>query len=275
LNFKVTLVRRNFSSRARQLSGGDAILISVPNSGRTWIRTFLAAYFCNCYDHPFSLDPDRYHDPRIPRVTYTHDLYEHHTKSRRWDRIRGKYLVPKGEVRRARILLLVRDPRDAFVSHYIELTRRTLETADDLKSQTIGEMLRDPVFGIGLIIETMNQWLHEFGDRPDYTLLRYEDLHADPDKEFHRILAAVGVNEPERQAFDAALQFAQFGNMKKMEASRQYDRQLLQPGDISDPESYKVRRGKVGGFAEHLNSEDQDYARRVMAALDPRFGYRV
>lgn len=271
----MTLVRRNFSSRARQLSGGDAILISVPNSGRTWIRTFLAAYFCNRYSHPFALDPDQYRDPRIPRVTYTHDLYEHHTKTRPWDRIRGKYLVPQGEVRRARILLLVRDPRDAFVSHYIELTRRTLETDEELKSQSMGEMLRDPIFGIALMIETMNQWLHEFCERPDYTLLRYEDLHADPEKEFNRILAGIGVNEPERQAFDAALQFSQFGNMKKMEASGQYDRQLLQPGDVSDPESYKVRRGKVGGFAEHLNSQDQDYARRAMAALDSRFGYPV
>ena len=27
--------RRNFSNRARELSGGDAIVISIPNSGRT------------------------------------------------------------------------------------------------------------------------------------------------------------------------------------------------------------------------------------------------
>src|SRR5439155_19306772 len=39
------LMRRNFSSRAPELSGGKAIILSVPKSGRTWIRTFLCAYF--------------------------------------------------------------------------------------------------------------------------------------------------------------------------------------------------------------------------------------
>ncbi len=263
------------SSRARQLSSGAVILISVPNSGRTWIRTFLAAYFCRRYGYAFALDPDQYHDDRIPRVIYTHDLYEHQTKSRPWDRVRGKYLVPPAALRHARLLLLVRDPRDVFVSHYMELTRRTHETADSLKKQSVSEMLRDPVFGIGVMIATMNHWMTEFEGRVDCTLLRYEDLQADPAKEFARVLAGVGEQTPDRPVFDAALQFSQFGNMKKMEASRQYDRQLLQPGDVSDPESYKVRRGKVGGFTEHFTAADAEYARQAMGALDPRLGYRV
>jgi hypothetical protein len=36
-------MRWNFSTR--DLSGGDAIVISIPKSGRTWARTFLDAYF--------------------------------------------------------------------------------------------------------------------------------------------------------------------------------------------------------------------------------------
>jgi len=131
--------RRNFSSRARELSGGDAIVISIPNSGRTWVRTFLCAYFCARYEHPFSLHPEAYHDSRIPRIIYTHDLYEHYTKTRWWERIRGKFLVPPHEVKRARIILLARDPRDAFVSHYVEMTRRTAETASELKSRVVGD----------------------------------------------------------------------------------------------------------------------------------------
>ena len=69
--------RMNLSSRAALLSGGDAIVISVPKSGRTWLRAFYAAYFCARYGHPFSLEPERYHDARIPRIIYTHDLFEH------------------------------------------------------------------------------------------------------------------------------------------------------------------------------------------------------
>ena len=267
-------MRRNFSSRARELSGGDAIVISIPNSGRTWVRTFLCAYVCARYEHPFSLHPETYHDSRIPRIIYTHDLYEHYTKTRWWERVRGKFLVPPREVKRARIILLARDPRDAFVSHYIEMIRRTSETADVLKSQAVGDVLRDPIFGIALMIQTMNEWLNELARRPDCILVRYEDLHLSPNEQFRRVLAVVGETDPQKRHFENALEFSRFGNMRKMEASLEYDRQLLQPGDVNDPESYKVRRGKIGGYVDYLEPSDTEYADHAMSALDRRFGYQ-
>ena len=51
-------------------------------------------------------------------------------------------------------------------------------------------------------------------------------------------------------------------------------RQLLQPGDVNDPESYKVRRGKIGGYVDYLDPSDVEYADQAMSALDPRFGYQ-
>lgn len=265
--------RRNFSSRARELSGGDAIVISIPNSGRTWVRTFLCAYFCARYEHPFSLHPETYHDARIPRIIYTHDLYEHCTKTRWWERVRGKFLVPRGEIKRARVILLARDPRDTFVSHYIEMTRRTAETANELKSREVGDVLRDPVFGIALMIETMNEWVKEFAWRRDCILVRYEDLHLAPNEQFRRVLVALGETEPQAGQFENALEFSRFDNMRKMEASLEYDRQLLQPGDVNDSESYKVRRGKIGGYVDYLDPSDVGYADQAMATLDRRFGY--
>lgn len=266
-------LRLNVSSRAPKLSGGQALVISIPNSGRTWIRTFLAAYFCARFEHPFSLDPDPYGDGRIPRVIYTHDLYEHHTKTRRWERVRSKFLVPRTEIRRAKILLLARDPRDAFISHYHELTRRTAETAATLKHRSLGEILRDSIHGIDLMVETMNAWWTEFGQRKDCILVRYEDLHLAPAVQFRRILAALAADEIDEEDFIYALEFSQFGNMRKMEASKQYDPKLLQPGDVNDPESYKVRRGKVGGYRDYLTGDDLTFANRAVARLDPRFGY--
>jgi Sulfotransferase domain len=266
-------LRLNVSSRAPKLSGGDAIVISIPNSGRTWIRTFLAAYFCALYEHPFSLDPGEYGDLRIPRVIYTHDLYEHYTKTRRWERVRSKFLVPRSQIRRAKILLLARDPRDAFVSHYHELTRRTAETAATLKNRSVSEILRDPIHGIDLMIETMNAWMTEFGQREDCILVRYEDLHLAPAVQFRRILTVLGEKDLDEEDFEYALEFSQFGNMRKMEASKKYDPKLLQPGDVNDPESYKVRRGKVGGYRDYLSGDDLSYASAAVARLDPRFGY--
>ncbi|MFL6540592.1 MAG: sulfotransferase domain-containing protein [Chthoniobacterales bacterium] len=266
-------LRWNLSSRAPRLSGGDVIVISNPNSGRTWIRTFLAAYFCARSEHPFSLDPEQYNDTRIPRVIYTHDLYEHYTKTRLYERVRSKFLVPRRELKRAKIILLARDPRDAFVSHYHELTRRTMETAGQLSGKSIGEILRDPIHGIELMVRTMNEWLAEFGERNDCTLVRYEDLHAAPNEQFRKILAALEEANIDEAAFAHALDLSRFGNMKKMEASKQYDPKLLQPGDVNDPESYKVRRGKVAGYGDYLKDGDLAYANATVAKLNPRFGY--
>src|SRR5256884_5358256 len=102
------LMRRNFSSRAPELSGGQAIILSIPKSGRTWVRTFLCAYFCKRCGYEFTLEPERYENPALPRVVYSHDLFEHKTKGNLWDRLRGKYLIPAKEIRRARIILLAR-----------------------------------------------------------------------------------------------------------------------------------------------------------------------
>jgi hypothetical protein len=266
------VIRWNLSSRARQLSGGDAIVVSIPKSGRTWVRTFLCAYFCQRYGHPFSLTPEKYGDGRIPRIIYSHDRFEQRTKADRWAALRGKYFIPPGELRRAKVVLLVRDPRDTFVSHYVQLTRRTRETPDQLKQKEIGEVLRDPRHGIASMIEIMNGWLDEWSGKTNFLLLRYEDLQRTPEESFRELLKFLG-DEPDGNAFAHALEFSRFGNMKKMEAAGAFSSKILQPTDVADPESFKVRRGKVGGFTDYLLEDDLVYANQAITRLDPRFGY--
>lgn len=266
-------VRWNLSSRARQLSGGAAIVVSIPKSGRTWVRTFLCAYYGEKLGQPFSLHPEQY--PGVPRIIYTHDLFEERTKADRWDKLRGKYLIPEGERRRCRIILLARDPRDAFVSLYVQLTRRTKETPNELKTKSASELLRDPGFGLVSMIEVMNSWLEEWSPRPDFLLVRYETLREDPRAGFSEILHSLGEQPPREQALSRALEFSDFGNMKKLESAGAFESKILRAGDTADPESFKVRRGKIGGFADYLSVEDQAYAATALARLDPRFGYGV
>lgn len=266
------MLRWNFSSRARELSGADALVISIPKSGRTWLRTFLCAYFCRRYGHEFSLEPERYGDARIPRVIYSHDLFEQRTKADGWDRIRGKYLIPRREIERARIILLARDPRDAFVSLHIQLTRRTRETPEVLKQKSASELLRDPAFGIESIIAVMNAWIEEFARAPDFTLIRYEALRNEPEKNFRDLLAALNVTM-DAGAFAHALQFSEFGNMQKLEAAGAFHSKILRAGDVADPESFKVRRGEIGGYREYLSQHDQAFAAAAMKKLSRAFGY--
>ncbi len=266
-------MRRNFSSRAPELSGGQAIILSIPKSGRTWVRTFLCAYFCKRYGREFTLEPERYGEPGIPRLIFSHDCFEHRTKGDLWDRIRGKYLVPKKELRRAKIVLLARDPRDCFVSLYVQMTRRDRGAPDEFKRKTVGDLLRDKKFGVCAMIRTMDAWLNEFSDRDDFTIIRYESLREFPGENFRTLLAVLGETTPDVSIFQAALDFSEFENMKKMEAAGAFDSKILRPGDVRDPESFKVRRGKVGGYREYLSAEDQEYAAGALTKLDSRFGY--
>jgi hypothetical protein len=265
--------RRNFSSRAHELSGGEAIILSVPKSGRTWLRAFLCAYFCKRFGFQFTLRPDRYHEQRIPRLIFSHDLFEHRTKGDRWDKFRGKYLVPRNELGRAKIILLARDPRDCFVSLYLQLTRRDPNAPLKLRHKMVSEMLRDKRFGVRAIINTMNDWISEFSERDNFTLARYEALRSSPAEHFRDLLAVLGETEPDSTTFQAALEFSRFENMQKLEAAGAFDSNILHPGNVRDPESFKVRRGKVGGYREYLSLEDQKYAADALMRLDRRFGY--
>src|SRR5881396_1448333 len=265
--------RRNFSSRASALSGGEVIILSVPKSGRTWLRAFVCAYFCKRFGFEFTLRPERYCQSGIPRLIFSHDLFEHRTKGDLWDRLRGKYLVPRRELSRAKIILLARDPRDCFVSLYLQLTRRDPHAPVELRRKSVSEMLRDRTFGVHAIVNTMNDWIEEFSGRDNFTLIRYEALRASPGEHFRDLLGVLGESAPDMTMFQDALEFSRFENMQKLEAAGAFDSKILHPGDVRDPESFKVRRGKVGGFREYLSVGDQECATQALVELDPRFGY--
>src|SRR5438094_752564 len=232
-------MRWNLSSRARELSGGDAILISIPKSGRTWIRTFLNAYFSYKVGRQFSLDLTDRGDAGVPRIIYSHDRFEHRTKGNAWDRLRRKYLIPRRALRKRPIVLLTRDPRDSFVSYFVQLTRRNPATPKEIKEMSADALLRHPRFGIAVMVEVMNGWVTEFGDRSDFTIARYEDLRAEPARLFHELLRAIGEKEIDNAVFGPAIDFSDFRNMQKLEMRGECTLQFIGNG----PNVERVPRG--------------------------------
>src|SRR5438094_10591370 len=136
-------------------------------------------------------------------------------------------------------------------------------------------LLRHPRFGIAVMVEVMNGWISEFGDRSDFTIVRSEDLRAEPAWMFHELLGAIGEKEINDAVFGPAMDFSDFRNMQKLEMAGGFGSKILQPRDREDPESFKVRQGKVGGFRDYLSGESQRYAEEICAALNPRFGYLI
>ena len=123
------------------------------------------------------------------------------------------------------------------------------------------------------MVAVMNSWLVEWSARPDFLLLRYETLHESPEPGFRKLLRLLRENPVHEGAFAHALAFSDFGHMQKLENAGAFDSKILRAGDTQDPESFKVRRGKVGGFEDYLSPNDQVYATAVLRTLDPRLGY--
>lgn len=136
-------------------------------------------------------------------------------------------------------------------------------------------MLRDRRFGVHAIVNTMNDWIKEFSGRDDFILVQYEALRASPAEYFRDLLTVLGESSPDMTMFHEALEFSRFENMQKLEAAGAFDSKILHPGDVRDPESFKVRRGKVGGYREYLSADDQQFAANAMRELDRRFRYSV
>jgi hypothetical protein len=260
--------RRNWTSQARLYSESDAFVVSVPKSGRTWLRVFLYSYFCRSANREFTISNRKLVGTGAPKVIFTHDLWSYVRNRKLKFRLLGKNLIPLRVSRTKPILLLVRDPRDVIVSYFFQMTRRGSKYRGDLP-----ETIRHPRFGVNSIVEVLNTWMAEWEARKDFKVIRYEDCRSHPDAAFREVLTFIGIEAIDEGTFRHALQFSSFENMKKMESARQFKNKILSAGNVEDPDSYKTRRGIVGGFKDYLGPEDLRYMNEALTRLDQRFGY--
>jgi len=217
---------------------------------------------------PFVLDGTELQKQGLPNLICTHDLWEHRTTRRIKDRVRGKHLVPERLSGDKPLILLARDPRDVIVSLYFQLTKRTMKYRGALP-----DMIRDRRFGIDALVAVLNFWLVSWGDRSNCRLVRYEDCRAQPLEVFGELVQFCGF-ELDRGKLLRSIDFASFDNMKRMETEGKFDSGTLQPKDPSDAESFKVRRGVVGGYRTYMATADLEYVEHALEKLDRRFGYQ-
>ena len=220
----------------------------------------------------------------IPSLCYTHDLWEHTAKECIGEQLRGKWLIPRQEALNKPILLVARDPRDTIVSLFFHLKKRSGTFAGELP-----DILRHPVFGIERVVSVMNRWLLEWSGTSRLHVLRYEDARRDPVATFAEALRFLRPTLAlDLAAMSRAVEISSFENMRRLEAGtaggtgtelvqalNQSKKNSLRPANVADPDSYKVRRGKVGGYTDYLGETDIRYLDRVLEKLDPRYGYGV
>jgi hypothetical protein len=257
----------NLTRKRVRFEEADVIVLSLGKSGRTWLRVMLHQVLSFELGIPF--DPIRVEPGTsgAPRIVYSHELATHLRDASLADQLSGKSILPRSISDRKRIVLLARDPRDVVISSYFHKKERSKKTDVSLE-----EFLRHPRWGIEGLVGILNHWRRRFASHPRSHWLSYEGLQADPQGELLRLTSAIG--SPVRaETAKAAVEAARFDKMKAAEAAGTFEDQRLRPGDPSRPDSFKVRRGRVGGYREDLGPESIAYVDAAVARLDPFYGY--
>ena len=257
----------NLSRKASHFREADVLVLSLGKSGRTWLRVMLHRYLALHYALPFDpiqLDPG---PSAAPRIAYSHELAAHLRQHGLAKQLLGTAIVPRKITDAKRIVVLARDPRDVVVSSWFHKTERSKKTELALE-----DYLHHPRWGIETLVAILNRWRLRFEDHPRCQWIAYERLHADPGAELARVLAAID-GPVDAEALACAIDEARFDRMQAAEAAGVHADQRLRPGDPAKLESFKVRRGKVGGYRDYLGPEAVAFADRAVAKLDPFYGY--
>lgn len=257
------------SSRERSIyDSADAFLVSFPKCGRTWLKLMLGRALITHFGlegvGPLNLARISRLAGQVPRMRAIHDDFPQWKASGQLTRSREHF---QGK----RVVLLVRDIRDVVVSNYFQKTRRNKGFRGDLPS-----FLRHPIGSVDTLIAYYNIWAENRHVPAGFLLVRYEDLHRDAPGELRRVLAFLGVRDVPDAVIDDAVRYASFDNMRRMEREGAFASGALRPADRKDPESYKTRRGRVGGYVDYLSPEEIAYLdQRISNELSPFYGYQV
>lgn len=252
-------MRRAASEWAR-----DGYVLSYPKCGRTWFRTMFGSMACAQYglevDNPMELQHFWKLSPDVPNIGFTHDDYPNLKFGHEVETDKTRY-------RRKRVMLLTRDPRDVLVSYYFDARNRMKAIDCDISTY-----LHREKGSIDAIVAFYNAWARARSVPRDFLWITYEDMHRDPRKVIKDSVAFFGLPEPSDALLDDVVESASFRNMRKAEMQDSFKHERLRPADPKNPESFKVRRGKVGGYVDYLSAEDiayvDDYIDRN---LDPYF----
>lgn len=255
----------------------DYVFVSYGKSGRTWVRVMISRYFQQAYRLPegIIMGFDNFHklEKAIPRIFFTHDNY-----LRRYlghpDTLEDFY--------GRKTVLLVRNPQDVAVSQFFQWKFRMRPYKKALNAYpehgqevSIYDFVMKEEQGMRRIIGALNRWTEELAKIEQLLIVRYEDLRSHPERELARLMAFLGASA-DSAIIAEAVEFASVENLRKMEADNHFWRSgsRIQPRDASNPDSYKVRKAKVGGYRDYFDDE-QIAAIDAMVDRDllPGFGY--
>jgi hypothetical protein len=261
----------------RRLREADCVVVSYGKSGRTWLRVLLSRYFQvrHGLGERELLGFDNLHQKNadVPRIFFTHDNYL---------RDYTGHLDSKRDFYGSKLVLLVRNPQDVAVSQFFQWKHRMRPAKKKLNDYpphgadfSPFDFVMHPGAGLPKVVGFLNDWARELGRIPDVLIVRYEDMRANPEESFRRVVEFIGGPADPGHVRDA-VEYASVENMRALESRRVFWRSgsRMTPRDRSNPDSYKVRRAVVGGYRDYFEDDElKQIDELVRSRLDPVFGY--
>ncbi len=260
------------------------LIIGHPKSGNTWLKVMISRLYQLRYDLPESrlINTDEFARkiPEIPRLAATNGYYSYEGEV-------GKLLAvgaPDNPLRHKPVLFLARNPIDIAVSWYYQFTKRQSRAKQELINHWIDnpidrhtvqmwEFVRHSDIGLPSLIEYQNTWARNVRELEKGMLVKYEELRAEPVPTLQKIVQLMGEDFSEEE-IRAAVEWGSFDNLQKLETRGTFSQGGMKLVNANDPSTYKVRRGKVGGYRDDFDSEQvAELEALVRDRILPELGY--
>jgi hypothetical protein len=261
----------------KQLNKADFVIVSFGKSGRTWLRMMISRVYQLKYNlaerHLIGFENLHRKNRQIPTIFFTHDNYLKDYTGNSDD---------KSDYYNKKVILLVRHPGDVAVSQYFQWRHRMKplkKAINDYPLESEDISIEDFVInhpaGLQKVFDFMNLWATEKDALNNLLIVRYEDLKTTPQTTLKQVMDFFE-SPVDEQTIESAVEFSSFENMKKLENSGKYmlSGGKMTPGNRNNPDSFKVRKGKVGGFREHFSAEQIEQINTMInQQLSPVYGY--
>lgn len=248
------------------------VVVSYPKSGRTWVRFFLSMYEQYMLDTK-GLDNVNLIFSSIGRNTSIFPLLTFDHRQAQTAILFSSVQKRIKRLKRKHILFLVRDPRDVIVSAYFDFINRSPLHQGEFKGITLSEFVRHEYLGVKRIVDFYNSMHAARSTFKTYRIFRYEDLKLEPKVSFKNLISYLSKEKVNLEALMYAIEQSSFQKMKHIEKNNLLKSGRLRAPDPSNENSYKVRKGKIGGYKDTLNTEDLVYIEKAILDLNPIFGY--
>jgi len=280
-------VRRKYLSRLELAKAQRAqmLIIGHPKSGNTWLKVMISRLFQVRYDLPASrlinTDELALRHPEIPRLAASNGYYS-------YEGVIGDALAPDApdsELRHKPVLFIARHPCDIAVSWFFQFTKRQSRHKQELINHFIDhpidrrtiqmwDFVRTSDIGLPFLVEYLNTWEQNIAHLEHGMILKYEDLRARPAESLRRVVDHMGCEFSDAEIGEA-VRFGSFENLRKLETGGFFRQGGMTLRNPDDPNTFKVRRGKVGGYRDYFTPEQAaELEEIVRTRLSPTLGYR-